>query len=63
MMAIEYRVKVTEKHSDIVTVIADSAEEARDKAVSEADCQFDSVYDCEIISETETTTKGEEGGH
>ena len=53
MMAIEYRVKVTEKHSDIVTVIADSAEEARDKAMSEADCHFELTYDCEVVGENE----------
>ena len=53
MMKTEYRIKVTEKHSDIVTIVADSKEEAKDKAMAEADCQFELTYDCEIISENE----------
>ncbi len=44
-----YRVKVTEKHSDVVTVQANSREEAVDIAVSEAACTFECVYDAEII--------------
>lgn len=44
-----YRVKVTEKHSDVVLVEADSAEEAKNIAPQEADCQFESLYDCEVL--------------
>lgn len=46
-----YRVKVTEKHSDFVWVEADSAEEAKDKAPAHAQCEFEVLYDCEIVSE------------
>lgn len=49
----KYRVKVAEKHSDYVWVKADSKEEAQDKAVSEANCQFECVYDSEATGETE----------
>ena len=45
-----YRVKVIEKHSDYVWVDADSAEEAKNIAIKEAECEFECVYDCEIIS-------------
>ena len=44
-----YCVKVTEKHSDIVWVEADSSEEAKNLAPQEADCQFESLYDCEVL--------------
>ena len=49
----KYRVKVTEKHSDYVWVEADSASEAEDKAVSDAECQFECVYSSEATGETE----------
>jgi len=48
-----YKVKVTEKHSAIVLVDAESAEEAKGKAVEEANCEFESVYDSEILDEEE----------
>lgn len=44
-----YRVKVTELHTDIVWVEADSDEEAKDLAVGESNCTFDCSYDCEIL--------------
>lgn len=47
-----YRVKVTEKHSGFVWVEADSASEAEDKAVEEAECQFESTYNSETTGET-----------
>jgi len=45
----EYRVKVTEKHSDYVLVKANSEEEAKGLAQSEANCEFECLYDCEIV--------------
>ena len=49
----EYRVKVTEKHSDYVWVKAESREEAKDKAVDFAACQYETLYDCEVVEENE----------
>lgn len=49
----EYRVKVTEKHTDYVWVTAANEEEAKDSAISLAECEFESTYDCEIIEEHE----------
>ena len=49
----EYRVKVVEKHSDFVWVEADSKEEAEDKAIAEAHCEFESVLSSEATGETE----------
>lgn len=45
----QYRVKVTEKHSDYVWVEADSAEEAKRLAPEEAQCEFECLYDCEVV--------------
>ena len=45
-----YKVKVIEKHSDYVWVKADTEEEAKDKAMMESECEFEFVYDCEIIT-------------
>lgn len=47
----EYRVKVTEKHSDYVWVKADSAEEAKNKSVELAECEYELLYDCEVVEE------------
>lgn len=47
----KYRVKVTEKHSDYVWVEADSREEAREAAVGESNCEFECVFDSEIVGE------------
>jgi hypothetical protein len=45
----KYRVKVTEKHSDFVHVEADSEEEAKEKAIELAQCEFECLYDCEVV--------------
>ena len=45
----KYRVKVTEKHSDYVWVDADSAEEAKELAPKYAQCEFECLYDCEVV--------------
>lgn len=49
----KYMVKVTEKHTDIVLVDAESRDEAKKKAVELSECDFDCVYDSEIIREEE----------
>lgn len=49
----EYRVKVTEKHSDYVWVKAESEEEAKDKAQELSCCEYECLYDCEIVAEEE----------
>ncbi len=46
-----YRVKVTEKHSDHVWVTASSREEAENISVDHAECEFESLYDCEVVDE------------
>ena len=48
-----YRVKVTEKHSDFVSVEAESKEQAEQKAIDIAECKFECVYDCEVVSSEE----------
>ena len=47
----EYRVKVTEKHSDHVWVKANSAEEAKELAPEYSECEFECLYDCEVVAE------------
>lgn len=47
----DYRVKVTEKHCDHVWVKADSREEALSKAHGYAECEYECLYDCEIVEE------------
>jgi len=47
----EYRVKVTEKHSDYVWVKANSKEEAEELAPQHAECEFESLYECLVLSE------------
>ena len=54
----KYRVKVTEKHSDYVWVEAESASEAEDLAPQEAECQYESLYDCEVVEECELGLEG-----
>ena len=49
----EYLVKVTEMHTDKVWVTASNQEEAKDIAISEAQCDYELVYDCVILSEEE----------
>jgi hypothetical protein len=51
----DYRVKVTEKHSDFVWVKANSREEAKELAQIMAECEFESLYDCEIVEEDSDT--------
>ena len=50
-----YRVKVIEKHVDYVWVKANSADEARDLAMAEANCEYLCVYDCVIVEDDEIT--------
>jgi hypothetical protein len=49
----EYRVKVTEKHSDFVWVKAESEQEALDGALALAECEFECLYDCEVFEVNE----------
>ncbi len=49
----KYRVKVIEKHSDYVWVEADSEDEALNKAPEDAQCEFECLYDCEIVGHDE----------
>ena len=49
----EYKIKVTEKHSDIVHIKAESREAALDIAHSESECEYELLYDCEVLDETE----------
>jgi len=53
----EYRVKVTEKHSDYVWVFADSEEEAKDKAPEYSECTYETLYDCEVVGVNDNQTK------
>lgn len=48
----QYRVKVTEKHSDVVWVDANTRSEALSMAPAIAECEFECVYDCEILEES-----------
>jgi len=57
----EYRVKVTEKHSDYVLVKANSEKEAKDIAPSYAACEFECLYDCEIIESYDLDEAGNNG--
>ena len=50
-----YRIKVIEKHSDIVEIDAESKEEAEDVAVLMAETQYELLYDTEVLSEEEIT--------
>lgn len=45
-----YTVKVTEKHSDVVTVKASSKDEALRRATEESECTFECSYDAEVLS-------------
>lgn len=49
----EYRVKVTEKHVDYVWVKAKSAEEACGKAHELSECEYEQLYDCEVVQESD----------
>lgn len=52
----EYRIRVTEKHTDFVWVTAESAEQAKDAAQAVSECEFECVYDCEVIECNEIKT-------
>lgn len=54
-----YRVKVTEKHSDYVWVEAESASEAKDNAHQLAICEFECLYDCEVVGEEDLNPYGD----
>lgn len=45
----KYRVKVIEKHSDTIEVVAETTEEAMKYAIIDSKCSFECVYDCEIL--------------
>jgi hypothetical protein len=45
----KYRIKVTEKHTDHVWVDAENGDEALEKAIEIAQCEFECLYDCEIM--------------
>ena len=49
----QYRVRVKEMHSDIVYVDATSREQARHLAPHHANCEFECLWDCEILDESE----------
>ena len=46
-----YIIKVTEKHSDTVTVEASNEDDAIKKALDVSYCEYESLYDAEVISE------------
>lgn len=46
-----YKVKVIERHVDILWVSTESQEEAKDIAHSDATCAFECVEDCIILEE------------
>jgi hypothetical protein len=52
----KYRVKVTEKHSDYVWIEAGSATEAKELAPAYSACEFECLYDCEIVTSTRDET-------
>ena len=56
----QYRVKVTEKHVDYVWVTASSRKEAEDSAIANSSCEYDCVYDAEIINTLKLTEEGEQ---
>lgn len=48
-----YRVKVVERHVDIIWVEAKSEEEAKDIAHSDAKCEFECVEECVVLEQCE----------
>ncbi len=50
----EYRVKVTELHTDHVWIKAESEEDAKELAHNYAECEYETLYDCEVMEERET---------
>ena len=45
----EYKIKVTELHSDVVYITAESADQAIDQAHYEASCEYECLYDTQVI--------------
>ena len=54
----QYRVKVTEKHSDYVWIEASSEEEAKRLAPEYAQCEFECLYDCEVVGTEQENNDG-----
>lgn len=50
----QYRVKVPEVHSDYVWIEAESADEAKELATEHAQCEFECLYDCEVVGTDES---------
>ena len=46
-----YRVKVTEKHVDYVWLDAPDRETAEIQASQYSECDFDVLYECEVVEE------------
>lgn len=53
----KYKVKVTEMHSDYVWVTANSSQEASEKALEFAECNFECVWSSEVVRIEEETTE------
>ncbi len=51
----KYRIKVIEQHIDYVCIVAASPREAAKRAIEYSQCEFDCVYDTEIILTEETS--------
>ena len=49
----EYKVKVTEIHTDFVWVKAESASEAEIKALEDSQCEFDYPLSSEVVEYNE----------
>ena len=54
-----YRVKVTEKHVDYVWLTAPTSDIAEDRAHVYAECEYDCLYDCEVVDSEELTDEEE----
>lgn len=46
----EYGIKVVEIHTDVVWVEADNEDEAREKAIESAKCEYSCLYQTKIIA-------------
>ena len=57
----KYEIKVTEKHTDIVHVEAETLEEAHRKAIEESECRLECVYDCVAFSTVKIEQPKERG--
>ena len=49
----KYKVCVVEKHEDTVIVEANSMDEAVEKAIAAADCQYSCIYDAVVVERGE----------